>query len=183
MTYDYRHTGRLSIDLALTGGKGPAFARFEVIPTPAALDAWLAQSDLAIARARATGDDLAVARRLRWAIWHAVDAAIDGRPLRRADVRAIEDAAAATPLAPRIAGGWHEPTARAALSTIARDAIDLLADPAQRARLRRCAADNCIVPFYDGSRPGRRRWCEDRRCGDRHRHREHRKRTRKGHAR
>lgn len=176
MTHDYRHTGRLCIDLALTGGEGPAFARFEVIPTPAALDAWLAQSDLHVARAGATDDDLAAARRLRWAIWHAVDAAIDGRPARRADVRAIEDAAAAPPLTPRVAGGWREPTARAALSTIARDAIDLLADPAQCGRLRRCAAENCIVPFYDGSRPGRRRWCEDARCGDRHRHRMHRQR-------
>lgn len=178
MTYDYRHTGRISIDLALTGGEGPAFTRFEVIPTPADLDAWLAQSDLAIPRARAAEDDLVAARALRWAIWHAVSATIDGEPLRPADVRAIEDAAAPAPLLPRVAGGWRDPSARAALSTIARDAIDLLADPEQRGRLRRCAADNCIVPFYDGSRPGRRRWCEDRRCGDRHRHRTHRQRQR-----
>ncbi|MBJ7328432.1 MAG: CGNR zinc finger domain-containing protein [Solirubrobacteraceae bacterium] len=176
MTVIYRHTGRIGIDYALTGHEGEEFARFEVTPTPADLDAWFAQSDLAIEHAASTDQDLALGRRLRFAIWHAAQAAAAGAPLPDEHVVTIEAAAAAPPLVPRIDGGWREPTARAALSTIARDVIEMLADPAQHARVRICAADNCPVPFYDGSRPGRRRWCEDARCGDRHRQRTHRQR-------
>jgi predicted RNA-binding Zn ribbon-like protein len=100
-------------------------------------------------------------------------------------VRAVNEAAAAPPLVPRLAAdgahaGWAAPTAAAALSTIARDAVDLLGDPRQRARLRECASDDCPLVFYDDSRPGRRRWCSDERCGDRARARAYRDRRRAG---
>lgn len=176
----YRHTGRLSIDFALTGGEGAHLAHFERLHSPADLDAWLAWSDLRVAGAAAGADELAAAKALRWAIWQAAQAAAAGGAVRAGDAELIEAAAAHAPLVRRLdGGGWRAPTARAALSDVARDAIALLADPAQRERLRICAAPDCPVPFYDGSRPGRRRWCEDRRCGDRARHRAARERARR----
>jgi predicted RNA-binding Zn ribbon-like protein len=64
--------------------------------------------------------------------------------------------------AARVAGG----DATAALSTLARDAIDLFGGPLA-GRVRECAADNCGLLFVDTSRPGRRRWCSMERCGNR----------------
>jgi predicted RNA-binding Zn ribbon-like protein len=171
-----RQSGRLCIDAMLTGGEGPALARLERWRDPSELSSWLAECPLAVPDASATDADLVRGRALRWSIWHAVNAAVRGEPPAAHDAAVIEDAAAAPPLVPTLAGGWRTPTAAAALSTIARDAIDLLSDPAQRARLRVCAAPDCPVPFYDDSRPGTRRWCEPGRCGDRTRQRAHRAR-------
>jgi predicted RNA-binding Zn ribbon-like protein len=175
----FRHTGRLSIDFSLTGGEGERFARFEVLHAPSDLDAWLAASPLRVAGAGSGARDLAGARRLRWAIWHAVQSGLEDVPVPAGHADVIEAAAAHAPLLPRLdGGGWRDPTARAAMSDIARDAIALLTDPTRRDRLRVCAAADCGVPFFDDSRPGRRRWCEADRCGDRHRHRQ--QRTRRG---
>jgi predicted RNA-binding Zn ribbon-like protein len=173
-----RTSGRLSIDLALTGGEGPELARFEVLHAPADLDAWLLQCALRVPGTAATEADVRDARRLRWAIWHAVQAAAAGRAPAEHDAAVIEEVAARAPLAPRLDGTWAAPSAAAALADCARDAVAVLADPAQRARLRICAAPDCPVPFFDDSRPGRRRWCEPGRCGDRHRQRTRRSRRR-----
>lgn len=178
MMQGFRHTGRVSVDLALTGGEGPEFARFERLHGPEDLDAWLAANGLGEGVGSRPAD-LRAARALRWAIWWAVQAGLAGRPVAAEDAEVIERVAGRAPLVPRLDGdGWREPTAPAALSHVARDAIALLADPGQRARLRVCAAPDCVVPFYDDSRPGRRRWCEDRRCGDRMRQRAARERRR-----
>ena len=165
-----------------SGGEGEA-ARFETLHDPAALDAWLAACPLAVAGAGAREADLATARRLRDAIWWLSHAAADGTAPDPAHVRTVNEVAAVPPLVPRLAAGgghagWAEPTAAAALSSIARDAIELLGDARQRARLRECASADCPLVFYDDSRPGRRRWCSTARCGDRARARAYRDRRR-----
>ena len=58
-----------------------------------------------------------------------------------------------------------EPTAAAALATLARDAVDLFGGRLA-ARIRVCAAEDCGLLFVDASRPGRRRWCSMERCGN-----------------
>lgn len=173
---DFRHTGRLSIDLALTGGEGEEFEPFERIATPAELSIWFAWSQLAV-QAEATDAEHLDARRLRWAIWHAVQAVLtETEPFER-DRAVIDELAARPPLIPQLTGeAWVEPTISQALSTVARDAIEVLRDPFLASRLRTCAADDCGVPFVDVSRPGKRLWCEDARCGDRNRQRRHRQR-------
>ncbi|GAA1115817.1 ABATE domain-containing protein [Kribbella jejuensis] len=52
------------------------------------------------------------------------------------------------------------------LSTLARDAIELLTGP-YADRIRACASDDCSLLFVDTSRPGRRRWCSMNTCGAR----------------
>ncbi|MEV6987372.1 CGNR zinc finger domain-containing protein [Sphaerisporangium sp. NPDC051017] len=66
----------------------------------------------------------------------------------------------------------------ALLSVIARDAIDLVTGPYSH-RIRACQGPVCSVLFVDQPRPGTRRWCSMRGCGDsanpaeyRRRHRE-----------
>ena len=81
--------------------------------------------------------------------------------------------AAAPPLAPGSAGvsmaaGWAAPVrATQALSTLAREMIELLAGPFS-GRIRECASSDCPLVFVDTSRPGARRWCSMERCGNRH---------------
>jgi len=128
---------------------------------------------------RASACDLAAMRVLRAAIARAAHRAVAGRPPARTDVAAINAAAAAPPLVPVLRGDRTstaaETTAVAALSTIARDAIDLFSGPLAN-RIRVCAAPDCGLFFVDGSRPGRRRWCSMQRCGNLAKVRDYRRR-------
>jgi len=61
---------------------------------------------------------------------------------------------------------WHSPAiSTAALSMIARDSIDLFSGEL-RSRIRECANPNGGLMFVDASRPGKRRWCLMKRCGN-----------------
>ncbi len=94
------------------------------------------------------------------------------RPIEPSDTRASESAPAqATDSLVRAA--FVDPTAPAALATLARDAVDLFGGPLA-SRIRVCAAADCGLLLVDTSRPGRRRWCSMQRCGNRAKIREHR---------
>jgi predicted RNA-binding Zn ribbon-like protein len=171
----FRFLGRLCMDLAVTG-----VARFEALHGPRDLERWLAECSLAVG-VTAVAPDVAAAKRLRRAIWNGAAAVVDGGAPATAELEAINEAAARPTLVPALAGEaheWRDPQPAQALSDIARDAIALFSDPAQRARLRRCESPDCELIFYDSSRPGRRRWCSTERCGDRMRARAYRARHR-----
>ena len=55
----------------------------------------------------------------------------------------------------------------AALGAIARDAIELFADPDERDRLRTCAQPSCGSLFLTPAGRRERRWCSMARCGNR----------------
>ena len=161
-------SGRPSLDLTATVGERWNRA-FERLLEPADLDRWLAAEGLGARGASpATAEELRAARRLREAVYRAALARADATAPRPADERVINEFAALPPLAPAIRGatvGWRaaDPVP-AALSTVARDAIDLLTGP-QRGRIRECASATCALLFVDASRPGQRRWCSSERCG------------------
>ncbi|MET8979194.1 CGNR zinc finger domain-containing protein [Streptomyces sp. NPDC004539] len=69
------------------------------------------------------------------------------------------------------------PTCPALLSTLARDALDLLTDPGSLSALRQCEGDNCPIVYLDTSRGRRRRWCSSEICGNRERVARHRRRA------
>ena len=86
----------------------------------------------------------------------------------------LAGASAAAPLlAPQlvsggVTAGWAAPVrATQALSTLAREMIELLSGPLS-GRIRECASGDCPLVFVDTSRPGARRWCAMERCGNRH---------------
>ena len=176
----FRFLGRLCLDLAVTGGDGP-YGKIETLHATPDLARWLAECELAV-DVVAGGADLAAAKTLRRAIWNGAEAVLEGGSPSAADLALINAAAARPPLVPYVtdslARTWHAPLAEQALSDVARDAVALLTDPAQRARLRRCESPDCALIFYDSSRPGRRRWCSTERCGDRMRARAYRARHR-----
>ncbi|SDM44826.1 CGNR zinc finger domain-containing protein [Allokutzneria albata] len=160
--------GAVCLELLTTGGVG-RYAAYDSVPTPADFTAWLARSRLGVAAAKSTVDDMPVLSRLRTAMWDIAQAQLAGRPHPHAAVAELNSVAAAPSLVPALSGNaraWAKPTAAQALSTIARDAVELFGSPAV-SRLRECSADNCQLVFVDLSRPGQRRWCSMDRCGNR----------------
>ncbi|MFD9108643.1 CGNR zinc finger domain-containing protein [Streptomyces bottropensis] len=180
--------GALCLELLITGGPG-ALTRYEVLQAPGDLVAWAEQSRLTPTPPAldVTQDDVAYARRLRDALTRtAVSRVVGGglpelgiAPADTADLDLVNDAAARPPLAPAIGAdgtrGWAPgpATGPQLLSTVARDAVDLLTGPYAQ-RIRMCAGDRCYLLYVDTSRPGRRRWCSMEHCGNRHKVRAHR---------
>ena len=168
--------GAVCLDFAHTGGEGP-YEVFESLHRPADLGEWLAEPPLGAAvSVPVTDRELVAAKALRQAIWEVAHDRAAQRPLTPSAVAAINRAAAAPPLVPELAddatsatsSGWAAPVrATQALSTMAREAIELLSGPLAE-RIRECASDNCPLVFVDSSRPGARRWCAMERCGNRH---------------
>ena len=149
-------------------------AVFESLHEPADLGEWLARPPLAaVMTVPVTARELAAAKALRQAIWDAAHARAARHPLPAGAVATINPAAAAAPLVPELAAtgataGRAMPVrATHALSTLAREMIDLLSGPLSR-RIRECASDDCPLVFVGSSRPGARRWCAMERCGNRH---------------
>jgi predicted RNA-binding Zn ribbon-like protein len=159
-------TGRACLDFVHTGGVG-RWTAAELIHDADDLGHWLAFV-LDLPEVRARPRDVAPARELRAALWNLAQDRVAGRPLDRAAIENVNAAAARPPVVPRLdpAGALnHEPaSALQALSSLARDAIDLLSGPLGD-RIRTCAAPDCELLFVDASRPGRRRWCSMERCG------------------
>ncbi|WP_433519108.1 CGNR zinc finger domain-containing protein [Nonomuraea sp. CA-143628] len=193
--------GAVCLDFAHTGGEG-RYAVFETLHEPADLGEWLAEPPLAaVMTVPVTARELTAAKALRQAIWDAAHAQAARRPLPAEAVATINRAAAEAPLVPElvsasvpepvpepvhepgsasVAGGatagWVSPVrATQALSTLAREMIELLSGPLSE-RIRECASDDCPLVFVDSSRPGARRWCAMERCGNRHKLRAHRAR-------
>ncbi|MFF4415815.1 CGNR zinc finger domain-containing protein [Streptosporangium sp. NPDC001559] len=165
--------GAVCLDFAHSGGEG-RYAVFETLHEPADLGEWLAQPPLgAVVTVPVTAEDLVAAKALRRAIWNAARARAAHRPLPAEAVEAVNRAAAAPPLVPELAEngmdtGWAVPVlATQALSTMAREMIELLSGPLAE-RFRECASETCPLVFVDSSRPGARRWCSMERCGNRH---------------
>ncbi|MGB2571995.1 CGNR zinc finger domain-containing protein [Micromonospora citrea] len=165
--------GALCLEFLTTGGPG-ALARYDVLHQPRDLADWLALSRLRVdpADVDTDADDLTLARRLRDALWRIARRRTRGDAPEPADLALVNEAAAAPPLIPQVTadGGraWRLPaTGGQALSSIARDAVDLLTGR-HADRIRECAAHDCQLVFVDTSRPGQRRWCAMERCGTRH---------------
>lgn len=146
--------GALCLELLVTGGPG-ALTRYEVLHTPDDLVEWADQSRLTPTplALRVTEGDVAYARGLRDALTRTVVSRVVGgglpelgiAPADTVDLDLVNEAAARPPLAPAIgadgARGWAAGTATGEqlLSTVARDAVDLLTGPYAE-RIRMCAA-------------------------------------------
>jgi predicted RNA-binding Zn ribbon-like protein len=172
--------GSLAMAFAVTGPgtyDGP-LAVFQTLRRPSDLERWA--TDLAgAAELQASDDDLDLAVRLQAAIWGVADAVIDRRPVSEGDREVLNELAAQPGLVPRLLPGptrtWVGAGTRSLLSTVARDAIDVLGG-ARATRLRRCQGSRCSLLFVDTSRSGRRRWCSMERCGNRAKVAAHRRR-------
>jgi predicted RNA-binding Zn ribbon-like protein len=171
--------GRVSLDLCSTL-LWRHVQPVEQLRSPADLARWRSEAGLGHSRPALTEADLAEARGLREAIYRLVNTRIRGARLPARDVAAVNAAARHPCRTPRLGSGgelrWDEGEPfTAALSAVARDAIDLISGP-QSGRVRECAAPDCAFLFVDTSRSGVRRWCAASRCGNREHVRKHRSR-------
>lgn len=163
--------GRLCIDFAQTGGKTGKRAYWERFHQPSDLADWLTESPLQLQGIAVPLEEFTTALSLREAIWRTAEAVRQGEAPFAEDVEMINRVAATPDLSPQLKQDrseqvWRSPaTASAALSTIARDAVDLFSSEL-RSRIRACENPNCGLMFVDASRPGKRRWCLMKRCGN-----------------
>ncbi|MGW0535733.1 CGNR zinc finger domain-containing protein [Streptomyces sp. NPDC003032] len=175
-------SGRSSLDLVATNHP------VERLDSVARLRAWLAGAGLVPAGAPLPGAGppwLTAFHELRARIEELVLGEIGGAPAAGAleRVNALAAAAPPAPRAVRAADGTlvralrDDPGCAALVACVARDAVDLLTDPAARALLRQCEGDNCLIVYLDTSRGHRRRWCSSEVCGNRERVARHRRRA------
>lgn len=163
--------GRLCIDFTQTGGETEKRAYWERFRQPSDVADWFSESSLQMNKIQVGPKEFEVALSLREAIWRVAQAIRQNETPLAEDIDTINRVASAPDLSPRLAPGdlyvtWHSPaTAIQALSTIARDAIDLFSGEL-RSRIRECANPKCGLLFVDTSRPGQRRWCLMKRCGN-----------------
>ena len=178
-------SGRLCIDFTQTGGETGKRAAWESFHSPSDLADWLAASPMHLREVHVHPDEFRAALSLREAIWRVTEAILQSETPSAQDVGDINSVAAAPDLAPQLAWEgleqvWGSPTtASAALSLIARDAIDLFSGEL-RSRIRVCENPNCGLVFVDASRPGQRRWCLMKRCGNMAKTSQYRKKRRQG---
>ncbi|GAA1014663.1 MULTISPECIES: CGNR zinc finger domain-containing protein [Streptomyces] len=177
-------TGRICLDLLATSHPT------ERLHSLAPLCAWITGAGLVPAGTGLThahASWLTAFHQLRSDIRHLVHACLTGesRPYDLALAR-VNEVARVAPPAPRAVRGEdgtlvrevaRPPGCAALLAVVARDAVDLLTDPAARARLRQCEGDNCPIVYLDTSRGRRRRWCSSEVCGNRERVARHRRRA------
>lgn len=183
MRYD---AGRVCLDLVATS------APQEGIPDGDELRLWLAGAGLVPDRtplARVGPDWAAAFRALRADVETLVRAELDGDAPSAGTAHALArvNALAAGPppglcavrdqegqLVRELCGGVE---CGALLAAVARDAVELLTDPGDRALLRACEGDGCTRVYLDTSRGHRRRWCSSELCGNRERVARHRRRV------
>lgn len=180
LVFNFR-SGRLCLAFVATVGERWR-GRYERLRRPADLSRWYREAGLVDVEVPVTSTGLRAAREVREAIYGQARRAITGRNWSRADEAVVNAAAARPSLVPVIRSGSvtlvppPRGAEQAALSTVARDAIDMFAkvDPA---RLRQCESEQCGLLFVDTSRPGKRRWCSSEACGGRVRAASYRRRV------
>ncbi|MDT8758122.1 ABATE domain-containing protein [Sphingomonas psychrotolerans] len=140
----------------------------ELLAAPGDVGRWLVAAGFMETAPPATSADLEHARALREAVHAIVDALLDGRDVRTEDVDQINALAREPAAVPQIGDDGRvrlEGSACALLATLAGEAARLLGGD-RAARIRRCEADGCAMLFLDTSRSGERRWCSMKRCGN-----------------
>jgi predicted RNA-binding Zn ribbon-like protein len=171
-------SGSFALDFAYTGAMGgnPAWERLHA---PDDLTTWLRER-FPVTVSAARSRDLFDAISLRGAIGRMALSAAHGEAMRSGDVDLVNLYAATPDIPPALAGGSRQAgrsvqAVGQALSTIARDAVDLF-DPANEGRIRECSGSDCEIVYLDTSRAATRRWCSMQRCGNRAKVRAHRAR-------
>jgi predicted RNA-binding Zn ribbon-like protein len=145
--------------------------RVERLSTPERLAEWLEFIHLPSPAGACGAADLEAARQLREAVHAVVRAVLDGEQPTAQSIATL-NAAARQPTPPpglgadgRTRSDGPAPSMSGLLSLIARDAVDLLTGP-DAGRIRECEGADCSMLFVDRSRPGHRRWCAMKGCGE-----------------
>jgi predicted RNA-binding Zn ribbon-like protein len=175
-------TGRPCLDVVATVGDRARLA-FDRWRRPQDLSRWCVEARLLNVAPAVEPQLLEEARALRESIYRTIHSLRAGGRPQRQDIQAMNRWAARPALAPQLGERsgqvrWvFDAPIEAVLSTIARDAIALVASQ-DLGRVHECASESCSVLFLDASRPGMRRWCSMNRCGNRTKKSNYRRRLR-----
>ncbi|TCC28783.1 CGNR zinc finger domain-containing protein [Kribbella sindirgiensis] len=156
--------GRPSVDFTATLGKRQQ-TPFERIPEPADLGRWFREAGLAQDEPVVSGRAYRQAVELREALYRLFTGATDAADLEVVN-RWSSRPSAGPRLTSELRAEYVAVDVLGLLSSLARDAVDLLTGPLAD-RIRTCAADDCSLLYVDASRAGRRRWCSMNTCGAR----------------
>ncbi|MEU3979291.1 ABATE domain-containing protein [Streptomyces sp. NPDC026672] len=143
-------------------------ARFEMWATPDRLVAWYVESGIVDAVSPGDRADVARATDVREALYGLVTARRLGAGLDTGALAVLNDAARRPAAVPQLtpSGRWTQATPEEALSTVARQAVDLLGGP-DVPLLKECGNPECTRVYVDRSRGRRRQWCGMESCGNR----------------
>lgn len=163
--------GRLCLDFVATAGGRIGYGVLERLHQPEHLALWYQAAGLYPSPPALTQHDLHDALEVRDVIY-TLATAHPHRPLPRAAVDQLNHAASSPPppvhLSPNRTNARITPpqAGAAALAIIATDAAVLFGSDLAR-KIRACDGKDCTLLFLDESRPGNRRWCSTRACGNR----------------
>ncbi|MGM1065127.1 CGNR zinc finger domain-containing protein [Saccharothrix sp. Mg75] len=168
-------SGRVSLDLVGTL-KWRRDRPEELLPDAASVADWVTLAGLLSRPPRVDEADVAEVRELRELVYAAVRVDAD----RHVAAGALQAFADAPPVRPVLVDGRLERHGdlAAALSTVARDAIELVGSPADLERVRECGRPECTRLFVDDARGKPRRWCGMAECGNRMKAADYRRRRR-----
>ncbi|MGQ5640121.1 MULTISPECIES: CGNR zinc finger domain-containing protein [unclassified Streptomyces] len=141
----------------------------EMLTSTESLEAWFRESGVVDGDTRCEPSDVRQAIALREAIYLLIVATLQGERYD-ADALALVNDTARTPSAvPRLVRRGSrqvEGSPRQALSSIARQAVELLGGP-EATLLKECSRGECTQVYLDRSHGGRREWCAMDPCGNR----------------
>ena len=159
--------GNLSLDFVGTLRARRDESPIEMLTTPARLDSWFDESGIVDSEITSRRGDVTAAIELREAIYSLVTARMTGKAYDKAALSLVNASARKPSVIPQLtrAGRRTEANPAQALSTVARDAIDILGGP-EGALLKECSRPGCTQTYVDTSRGGRREWCAMETCGN-----------------
>ena len=173
-------SGRLCLDCLATVSDrhGAALERWK---TGRDLAIWCLDAGLLENAPHVPQEKLQQARALRECLYQLITTLrIGAKPKARA-VKIVNDWAARPTAAPRLSSDGRKVSRQAvdpleaAMVAIARDALEMIAQYVLT-EVRECEGPACSMLFVDESRPGNRRWCSMKRCGNRSKKEAYRKR-------
>jgi predicted RNA-binding Zn ribbon-like protein len=141
---------------------------WEMLTAPESLDSWFRESGVVDGDTRCRPSDLEEAVILREAVYLLITERMVNEEYSPQALSLLNDAARKPPTVPQLGPGGRrvEANPRQALSSVARDAIDVLSGP-DAPLLKECANPECTQVYVDRSRGSRREWCSMKTCGNR----------------
>jgi predicted RNA-binding Zn ribbon-like protein len=149
----------------------------ELLPDGASVADWIVQAGLLTRAPEVSDADVVRVHELRELVYAAVRVA-PPRQVAAAELQAFADLPPVRPVFTADGAVERRGDLSAALSTLARDAIELIGSPADLDRVRECGRPECTRLFVDDSRGKPRRWCGMAECGNRMKAAEYRRRRR-----
>jgi len=159
--------GDISLDFVGTLRARRDESPLEMLTSPARLDSWFTESGIVDGETSSRPVDVTAAVALREAIYDLVTARMTSKVYDQTALSLVNDAARKPSVIPQLSrkGRRTEATPAQALSTVARDAINILGGP-EAALLKECSRPGCTQTYIDTSRGRRREWCAMETCGN-----------------